>query len=325
MDHKKFKELMNMAVVNELDSIQKALLEEHLKTCSQCSAEFKEMNQIMSALQKNSGKPRNVNDKLLEQARTQLHYALKEEVQKKKYSSSMLLDLKNRLNDFFIFNYKIAFGTIAVLAAGFLLGYFVFRQEKEAPVFAEVQKDNTTLPALQENTKIKNVRFIDQDASDGEVEFMFDAVKPVRIKGKINDERIQNILTYSILNEENPGVRLNSINLINANQPQLVDKEIKDALLNAVQFDENPGVRREALKTLRNLPYDEDIKKAMLYVLMNDKTSGLRIEAVNVLAQAQKNGYNFNEHDLSIFKQKLQADENNYVRYKAKTVLEEKY
>ncbi|HSR18228.1 MAG TPA: zf-HC2 domain-containing protein, partial [Ignavibacteriaceae bacterium] len=204
MDHKKFKELINMAVVNELDSTQKALLEEHLKTCSQCSAEFKEMNQIMSALQENSGKPRNVNDKLLEQARAQLHYALKEEVQKKKYSTSILLDLKNRLNDFFMFNYKITFGTITVLVTGFLLGYFVFRQEEEAPIFVEVQKNNT-LPVLQENTKIRNVRFIDQDVSDGEVEFMFDAVKPVRIKGKINDESIQNILTYSILNEENPG------------------------------------------------------------------------------------------------------------------------
>jgi hypothetical protein len=79
------------------------------------------------------------------------------------------------------------------------------------------------------------------------------------------------------------------------------------------------------LKVLKNLLYDDEIKNAMLNVLMNDKTSGLRIEAINVLAQAQKNGYNFNEQDLSVFKQRLQADENNYVRYKAKTVLEEKY
>ncbi|HVO72762.1 MAG TPA: HEAT repeat domain-containing protein [Ignavibacteriaceae bacterium] len=324
MDHKKFKELMNLAVMNELDSAQKAELEEHLKTCSECSAEFKEMKGIMSALQKNTGKPRNVNDKLLEQARTQLHYALKEEVQKRKFEPAFFTDLKNRLNDFFMFNYKIAFGSIAVLVIGFLLGDLVFHQEKETPIFSELQKDNTA-PVLQENTKIQNVRFIDQDASDGEVEFMFDAVKPVRMKGKISDEKIQNILTYSILNEENPGVRLNTINLINANQPQQIDKEIKDALLNAVQYDKNPGVRREALKTLKNLPYDEDIKNAMLYVLLNDKTSGLRIEAINVLAQAQKNGYNFNEQDLSVFKKKLEADENNYIRYKAKTVLEEKY
>jgi HEAT repeat protein len=185
--------------------------------------------------------------------------------------------------------------------------------------------EGQNLPALQENTKIRNVRFIDQDAGDGEVEFMFEAVKPVRIKGNVNDREIQNILTYSILNEENPGVRLNSINLINANQPQHVDKEIKDVLLDAVRYDVNPGVRREALKTLKNLPYDEEIKDAMLYVLLNDKTSGLRIEAINVLAQAQKNGHNFNEQDLSIFKKKLEADENNYIRYKAKNVLQEKY
>jgi len=323
MDHKKFKELMNLAVLNELDAAQKNLLEEHLKTCSQCSAEFKEIKGIMSSVQKNTGKPRNVNDKLLEQARSQLHYALKAEKQKQKSSSSIWEQIKNRLNDFFMFNYKLALGTTAVLLIGFITGYFVFHQEKETQIIAEIQQDQT-LPALQENTKIRNVRFIDQDASDGEVEFMFEAVKPVRIKGNVNDEEIQNILTYSILNEQNPGVRLNSINLINANQSQQIDKEIKDALLNAVQYDENPGVRREAMKALKNLQYDEDIKNAMLNVLMNDKTSGLRIEAINVLAHAQKKGFTFSEQDLSIFKQKLEADENNYIRYKAKTVLEEK-
>jgi hypothetical protein len=324
MDHKKFKELMNLAVINELDSKQRMLLEDHLKTCPECSAEYKEIKEIMSSIEKNTGKPRDVNDKLLEQARSQLRYALKAEMQKQKSSYSFWGEIKNRLSDFFLFNYKFAIGTAALLMAGFIAGYFVFHQEEETQVIAEVVEEQN-LPALQENTKIRNVRFIDQDAGDGEVEFTFEAVKPVRIKGNVNDREIQNILTYSILNEENPGVRLNSINLINANQPQHVDKEIKDVLLDAVRYDVNPGVRREALKTLKNLPYDEEIKDAMLYVLLNDKTSGLRIEAINVLAQAQKNGHNFNEQDLSIFKKKLEADENNYIRYKAKNVLQEKY
>ena len=59
---------------------------------------------------------------------------------------------------------------------------------------------------------ISNIQFIDSDPSDGEVEFTFQASKPVRLKGNVNDPKIQSVLTYAMLNEQNPGSRLNSIN-----------------------------------------------------------------------------------------------------------------
>ncbi len=32
------------------------------------------------------------------------------------------------------------------------------------------------------------------------------------LRGKVNDPQIQSVLTYAMLNEQNPGSRLNSIN-----------------------------------------------------------------------------------------------------------------
>ena len=56
---------------------------------------------------------------------------------------------------------------------------------------------------------------------------------------------------------------------------------------------------------------------------MNDESAGLRIEAINGLNDATKKGINFNPKELSIFKEKMERDDNKYVRYQAKTVLKE--
>jgi len=222
--------------------------------------------------------------------------------------------------------YKAAFAGIALLALGFLFGYLNFHK---ADIIITPPESKNGLSSLENNIQINNVKFIDQDASDGEIEFTFEAIKPVHIKGNINDERIQNVLVYSMLNEQNPGVRLNAINVIGEKTPSgmtektQMDNDIKMGLLSVVKYDENPGVRREALKLLRTYPYDNEIKEVLLYVLMNDENSGLRIEAINNLNDASKKGMNFNPEELSIFKEKMERDDNNYVRYQAKTVLKE--
>ncbi len=176
---------------------------------------------------------------------------------------------------------------------------------------------------LSGDTRISDVRFISKNAEDGTVDFTFDAIKPMHIKGKISDPQVQNILTYSMLNVDNPGTRLNTINLINSSRESQPDPEIKSALLSVVKFDNNQGVRFEAMKLLKKFSFDDDVKGAMLYVLQNDSSSGMRIDAMNMLVQASKKGRTFDSKDLSIFRKKMQQDDNNYIRYQAKTVLKE--
>ena len=143
------------------------------------------------------------------------------------------------------------------------------------------------------------------------------------MRGNVNDTELQKILTYAVLNEQNPGTRLNSISVINANQIQKPDDEIKNTLISVAKFDNNPGVRREALKSLNELPADEDIKNALIYALLNDTSAGIRIEAINALVKGSKSGINLNQKDLLLLKKKIQSDENNYVRYQAKNIIKE--
>jgi len=201
------------------------------------------------------------------------------------------------------------------LLVGALIGYFVF----QTPVVENIKTDSTQ----SDQFKIQNINFLDPDPSDGQVEFTFDAIKSGHIKGNINDAELQKILTYAVLNEQNPGTRLNSINVINATQTQSLDNEIKATLITVAKFDENPGVRREALKSLKEIPIDNDIKSALIYVLLNDTSSGLRIEAINTLVEAAKKGFSFSQNDLSLLREKIQVDNNNYVRFQAKNIIKE--
>ena len=126
-----------------------------------------------------------------------------------------------------------------------------------------------------------------------------------------------------MLNEQNPGSRLNSINAMD-NQKQLnYDKEVRDAIITVAMTDANPGVRREALKLIKKFPYDETVKQAFLYVLTSDTSSGIRIAALNALIEAGDKGHSFSESELDLFKRKVQNDNNKYIRIRSKTILEE--
>jgi len=205
---------------------------------------------------------------------------------------------------------------------GFISGYLIFHSTSINPV--NPQNDQPDFASLLQNdVRISNINFTDSDASDGNIEFTFSATKPIRMSGKINDPKIQSILTYSMLNEQNPGARLNSINAMDSEKNSHFDSDVRDALITVILTDNNPGVRREAFSLVRKLPFDEKIKQAYLTVLTSDSSSSLKIEAINALVEAGNNGLLLNQKELDLFKDKLQTDENSYIRYRSKTILQE--
>ena len=252
-----------------------------------------------------------VDPKLLMEARLELRGLLRAQRNNVSISTKILESLTSLISK----PVGLAFSGLSVLLIGVLIGYLVF----ETPAIENLKTDSTQ----SDQIRIQNINFIDPDPSDGQVEFTFDAIKSGHIKGNINDTELQKILTYAILNEQNPGTRLNSINVINATQTQSLDNEIKAALITVAKFDENPGVRREALKSLKEIPIDNDIKGTLIYILLNDTSAGLRIEAINTLVEAAKKGLSFSQNDLSLIREKIQVDNNNYIRFQAKNIIKE--
>ena len=319
MNHNKYKNLIDEYFFGEIESRGKIELEEHLKNCDLCRAEFNSAKVLKDALQKNELPEPDEN--LLKQARNEL----RENLNAERTSQNFFSKLNKGFFSSLFFTPQLAAAGASVLLVGILIGYLLFNSAGTMHYSLENPEPQSTnqQAVLSGETKISNIRFIDKNAADGTVDFTFDAIKPMHIKGKIDDPQVQNVLLYSMLNEDNPGTRLNTISLINSSQQSQPDKEIKEALLTVVKFDNNQGVRLEAMKLLKKFNYDDEIKKAMLYVLQTDSSSGMRIEAMNRLVEASKGGNEFNPSDLSILREKMKQDNNNYIRYQAKTVLKE--
>jgi len=299
----------------ELKAEEQLILKEHLVSCDECRRELDDQKNLMEII--STRKKVNVDDKMLSAARYQLRGALRSE----KAGRNILSGLMENISQFFTTPIRLAIVSISILLFGIFIGALIFRTSTTPAVD---QAENTDQFAMLDNdVRISNISFIDSDPSDGEVEFTFEASKPVRLRGKINDQRIQSVLTYAMLNEQNPGSRLNSINAMDTKSPVQLDPDVKNALITVIMMDNNPGVRREALKLMKKFPYDETFKQTLLYVVANDTSSGLRIEALNLLIEAGKQGHKLNQDELNLFKKQLQQDENNYIKLKARTILQE--
>lgn len=309
MQHEKYEELIQYYFYNEIDEADKKLLEQHLISCPQCKTHFELSKKIFNSINENENNE--FEDKLLFEARAELRGYLKAQ----KNKTSIIKVLTQAFSSFMVKPIGIAFGGAVVLLAGLFTGYLIFNEpavnySKEGLNFADY-------------SKIQNINFLDADPDDGEIEFTYESVKPGRIKGNINDSRVREILTYAILNEKNPGTRLNSINVINASSQHKNDDELKNALISVAKYDNNPGVRREAIKSFNELSVDKEIKDALIYVLLNDTSAGIRIEAINSLMETSKKGIKLDESDLTTLKDKIQLDQNNYVRYHLKNIIKE--
>jgi hypothetical protein len=316
MKHNEYKQLLQLSLFGELKSKEQSILKEHLLTCEECRVELEDQKNLLELI---SGKKKpDVDEKVLSAARYQLRGALRAEK-----SGKNILDLAtDNIYQFFTTPLRFAFAGTALLIVGVLIGSLFFSKPSQSEFTGQPNGDNR-FASLSEDISISNVRFVDSDAADGEVEFTFQASRPVHLKGNVNDPQIQSVLTYAMLNEQNPGSRLNSINAMDTETPTQYDSDVKNALITVVMIDENPGVRREALKLMNKFPYDETMKQTLLYVITNDTVSGLRIEALNSLIEANDKGYKLNQDEVNLFKQKLQQDENPYIKLRSKTILQE--
>jgi len=315
MSHNEFKQMIQLSLYGELSDDKQKKLISHLESCEECRLELEHQKKIMMLIADH--KNLEVNEELLKEARIQLRGALRQE----RNNRSSVYSFTNYIFQLFSTPPRLAFAALSVLILGIIIGSnFIGRGEITAP---EKNPEFTNASMFDNDLRISNVQFIDSNPTDGEIEFTFEAAKQVHYKGSVNDPRVQSFLTYAMLNDQNPGSRLNSINAMDTYKKLSLDKEVKNALITVVMTDKNAGVRREALKLMNRTAFDESLKQAYLYVLLNDSSSALRIEALNALIEANKNGHSLDRNDLDLVVKQANQDDNNYIKLKSKTLLQE--
>jgi len=317
MKKEEYRELMQLSIYGELSSEDQVKLDSYLKKHPDLNKEYQELRKLKTFISKNTSSK--TSDDLLNDARGQLRQALRKERNRKSIGNQIISVAAEFLQP------KIAFGSAVILIVGMVVGYYLSSPKSNTQGFAFQPVSNSTDTKPQ--TTISNVRFIDNDASDGEIEFEFDAVAPMHIKGKIDDPEIQKLLTHALLNESNVGVRLSSVNAIRnqSENKKIVDPSIKTVLIKSLQTDENPGVRSEALRVLQHYDFDADIRDALLHVITKDENSGIRVSAINALEMAKMDGTKFDERTIAALKLQIEKEQNNYIRSRAVNLVKEIY
>ena len=318
MKHKQFEEWLQLSLYHELSEQERVLLDNHLTTCEQCRRNLDELKKLHATLAHRQSVA--VQGPLLQDARRNLRLRIHAGAVKK----SLWDEVKDALDGILAPPVQVAIGGIAMIAIGILVGYFVFRTPTEKSLAI---KQTAVMEAGE--SQITNIRFLDRDAQTGDVEFTFKTITPVHIRGNVNEEHVQKILARALVSDQNAGTRLRAVNMIGTQTGQRqnripeFDAEVKSALVTALLHDRNLGVRKEALSVLRNYLPDPVIVRAFLQVLANEKNTGLKIAAINLLDLSQYENQPVNREILEMFKNKAQSDDNNYIRIKAKTALQE--
>lgn len=302
MNHQQWKEWVNLLAYEELDAERKRLTEEHIKDCGSCREEWDQLKRLHRVMDDHAVQV--PTEHLLNEARQELRAALRYE-RNRPTATSNIRDLFSR----FIPSFRVGMSFAAMLVVGLLVGRMMAPTKTiMVPTISEAQPSD-----------ISNIRFVDADPKDGQIEFAYDAVRPIRVKGNVNDKRIQELLTYALEREQNPGVRLRAINTIGANKQSAVDPNVKAALIAALKSDGNDGVRKEAMAVLKTFPFDSDIQAAFVYVLQRDANPALRIDAIKSLEDKKIQ----NPELLNVLKEKSESDDNSYIRRRATNILQE--
>jgi hypothetical protein len=320
MKHRQWNKWLQLSLYDELTPEEQQQLGMHLNECASCRKELEDLKRIHAVLAQHV--PVSISEMQLQDARRSLRNAVLAERSRVSFVELCL----NRFDALLSRRLQVAAGSIALLAVGAAAGYFFLKTPESMNGFQTASAGSSV---ERGESQIANIRFIDRDEKNGTIDFSFEALTPVHVRGSLNDERIQKMLAHALASEQNAGMRLRTVNLFGnygeskEQRPNVLDDEVKKALITALQYDQNLGVRKQALDVLSQYLPDSTVTRAFLFVLANEKNTGLKIAAINSLDLSKYEHRPINKDLLSAFQQKAQSDENSYIRLRAGAALQE--
>ncbi|HEX8926363.1 MAG TPA: HEAT repeat domain-containing protein [Terriglobales bacterium] len=292
-------------VYDELPDDARHELEQHVARCATCMAEVQAVRAFRTDMAKFPVQEPSPN--FLTDSRMKLQEAL-ESAEQGGWFSRLVFEPMQWLN-------QVRFAP-ALAAAIFIVGFAggigaTYKMVKTTPTI-ESPAGTPSSPAAA--ASVSGVSSIVQQPNSSQVTIKYDTVVPQQATGSFSDPQIQQLLLYAARNNFNPGVRMDSVNLL-TQQPN--NEHVREALLYALRYDSNTGVRLKALDGLG--PYvksDTQVRDAVLEALMSDANPGIRIEALRLLDPVRA------DSSVRIVLQRLaQKDENRYIRSQARAMV----
>ena len=196
-------------------------------------------------------------------------------------------------------------GAVAMLA----IGFFGARIVPTPPMFSP----GANLISSEQPIVATRVRLVNPDQSGG-VKLLLEETRQREMSGELADSEIRRLLLTAASDPADPGLRVESIDLLKAHSS---DDEVRRALLNALRGDPNSGVRLKAIEGLRAFARDPETRRVLAAVLLNDDNPGVRTQAIDLLVQSK-------EPDVAgVLQELVRREDNNYVRSRSQRALNE--
>ncbi|MBI4873891.1 MAG: HEAT repeat domain-containing protein [Acidobacteria bacterium] len=157
------------------------------------------------------------------------------------------------------------------------------------------------------------VRYVEPDPRGG-VQIVLEETRQRVLNGRIEDEPIRKLLLAAARDREDPGLRVDSIDILKS-QCSLAD--VRGALLAALRGDPNPGVRLKALEGLKAFADEVQTRKALAQTLLNDDSPNVRTMAIDALVQRKE------QDVVGVLQQLLRQENNDYIRERSTRALRE--
>ncbi len=281
-------------VYGEISSDVEELVEAHLENCQDCGRELSRQRTFLHAVDQREDL---TDAALLTACRADLHRAVHTVAPAPKPWPGWFAGLR----EFSAMHipFRVPVGAMALVLLGWLGAHYT--PERFGGARAGVAEP-----------MFSSVRSVQPDASGG-VQIAVDDVQRHVVSGSLRDPRIQALLVSAVREETNPGVRVESIGVL---QKSADSDEIRNALIDAITHDPNATVRLKAIEGLKQYGGDATVRKAMANVLLKDDDPGVRVKAIDLLTT---------HHDdsiVSVLQDVVQKEDNSYIRTRTRNLLE---
>jgi hypothetical protein len=292
-------------VYDELPDDARYEFEQHVQRCAACKAELDELRGFKSTMSEMPVAEPSPN--LLAACRMGLAERL-ETAEHVRGWRRLLFDPMSWLRQA---RMSPALATV-LLMAGFAAGvgttYQIARQVSPASTAA--------VPAQQPTeASIAGIRDITQQPGTNKVDIHYDTLTPQTVQGSLDDPRIQQLLLFAARNNQNSGVRMDSVDLLTQSKSE--DEQVRDALMYALRYDNNPGVRLKALEALGpSVKSDMQVRNAVLEALADDTNPGVRNLAIQMVSPVKADSA-----VRQVLEHLANDDKNQYIRTESRMLL----
>ncbi|MFQ5777647.1 MAG: zf-HC2 domain-containing protein [Terriglobia bacterium] len=301
-------EKLTLRLYDELSPEERAQVEAHLGACQRCAATAAELGRLREAL--NQRPVREPAPDLLVRCRWDLEEALDREATSWRALVRSWLGASPRAA-------AMRFSSVAaILLVGFSLGWGVQRLTT-APGPSGTSPAAPLTGANLTNWQIGGISQVTPDPQTGAVQITLDAQRRMTLEGSLDDPRIRDVLLYAMKSYDNPGIRLDTLEVLRG---QAGDPYVREAFLHALRRDPNPGVRLEALEAISEAGWGPGPRRAITETLERESNDGVRIAAINLLLRHADQDPNV----MTLLEHLAEKDRNPYVRMKCATAVQER-